>query len=421
MSRWAVLYSSIGVGVILGILYAWSVISKGLMSELGWTSTQASLPYTVFTVCMSLGFFLSGQVQDKLGTRVCVAACAVLMGAGLLLCGMFTKPLTVVIGFGLICGLGVGVGNASSLALVLRWFPASKKGMVSGAVLSGIGFSAVIYSPLSNFLLGAVGVSVAFIIFGAISFICMFLLSFNMIDPPDGYDREKSIVVLQPDILCAEAREAEQPAKRADENGLSTREMVKRREFYLLFATFAISAASGLMIIAHAAKITQVQGGWEGGFLLVIILNFFNTAGRFLGGSLSDRIGCRNTLKLVLIIQAMNMVLFRFYTAIPPIALGIMVQGFCYGTIFAVMPSFTTDLFGFRNFGSNYGTVVLAWGVGGVIGPMTAARVFDVSGDYGAAYYIACVLSLASLALVFALRKRKVRSAKVQPVRRQLS
>ena len=422
LNRWIVLWSAIGVGVILGILYVWSVISKGLMNELGWSSTQASLPYTVFTVCMSIGFFATGRVQDRLGPRICVAFCAIMMGAGFLLSGFFTTPWLVMVGFGIICGMGVGAGNVSSLSPALKWFPSSKKGMVSGAVLAGIALSAVIYSPVSNALLGAFGVSNSFLIFGVVSFVFMFLLSLNMYNPPQGYDRELGRVVLSARPETGQAYEAGAGANNGGsaaltgintaDNGITdhditTKDMLKTRNFYLLFIIFAISSASGLMIIGHAAKIAQVQIGWEGGFLLVIVLNFFNMLGRFLGGSISDKIGRTNTLKLTFVIQAANMVLFGLYDSVPLIVLGILVQGFNYGTIFAVLPSLTTDLYGYKYFGSNYGTMFLAWGVAGIIGPMTAARVFDSTGAYHTAYLIACGLSLVSLVLVFLLRKPK--------------
>ena len=421
LKKWTVLWSAIGIGFILGILYVWSVISKGLMNELGWSSTQASLPYTVFTVCMALGFFTSGRVQDKIGPRMCVVFCAVMMGVGLILSGVFTTPGMVTIFFGIICGAGVGAGNAASLAPTIKWFPSSKKGMVSGAVLAGIGFSAVIYSPLSNFLLGAVGVSNSFLIFGVVSSILMFLLSFNMFNPPPGYDREKGSSVEEAAAETIEAADDKRQSAQTD-NSVSTKDMLKTVNFYIIFVIFAISSASGLMIIAHAAKIAQVQARWEGGFLLVIVLNLFNTAGRFLGGSISDRIGRVTTLKLALVIQALNMLLFRFYADVPLFTLGIMVQGFCYGTIFTVMPPMIADLYGLKNFGSNHGTLFLAWGIGGVIGPMTAASVYDASvtsvngaasgGSYFIAYLIACGLSLVSLAMAFMIRmNRGVRSS----------
>jgi len=413
LNKWIVLWSAIGVSVVLGLLYVWSVISKGLQDELHWTNTQASLPYTVFTVFMAIGFFTSGRIQDKRGPRICVAACAILMGIGLVFSGLFTTPWMVVIGFGVITGFGVGAGNAASLAPSLKWFPFSKKGMVSGAVLAGIGFSAVIYSPASNYLMGTVGVANSFTIFGVVSFAIIFVLSFNMYDPPYGYDREKGMIVLNAPPEASEKRVEEAPVLLSDHD-MPTRDMFKTRNFYLLFITFAISSASGLMIISQAAKITQVQVGWEGGFLLVIVMSLFNTLGRFLGGTISDKLGRTNTLKIVLVIQAINMFMFGHYASVPMIALGILVQGFCYGSIFSVMPALTSDLYGLKNFGANYGTVFLAWGVGGIIGPMTAARAFDTTGDFYTSYLIACALSIVALVLVFLMRNVKRPGLKTQ-------
>jgi MFS family permease len=414
VNKWIVLWSAIGVSVILGILYVWSVISKGLMNELGWTSTQASLPYTIFTIMMAVGFFSAGKIQDGIGPRKCVVACAVLMGVGLVISGLFTSPWLVALGFGVICGGGVGAGNVSSLAPALKWFPSTQKGMVSGAVLAGIGFSAVIYAPISNFLLQAIGVSQSLLIYGVVSFVFMYLLSFNMVDPPEGYDRETGS--FRPESsgkMEGAGKEAASLQDAAGQSGgdMSTKEMLRSPNFYKQFVIFALSSASGLMIIGHAAKIAQVQVDWEGGFLLVIILNMLNTAGRFLGGSISDKIGRLNTLKLILVVQTVNMMLFGFYGSIPIIIVGIMVQGFCYGTIFSVMPSLTADLYGMKNFGANYGSLFLAWGVGGIIGPMTAARVLDTTGQYSIAYMIACALTVVALAIVFAMKipKKAVR------------
>ena len=406
LSKWTVLWSAIGISIVLGLLYVWSVISKGLQDELGWTSTQASMPYTVFTISMAIGFFVSGRIQDKHGPRICVAAASILMGIGLLISGLFTTPALVMIGFGVINGFGVGAGNVSSLSPSLKWFPYSKKGMVSGAVLAGIGFSAVIYSPLSNYLLGAVGVSNSFLIFGAVAFAFIFVLSFNMYDPPLGYDREagqKDVPVLK-----------EKTGATVTGEDVSTRDMLKTPNFYLLFILFAISSASGLMIIGHAAKIVQVQAFWDGGFLLVIVLSIFNTLGRFLGGMISDKVGRTKTLIIILAIQAVNMLLFGLYGNLATVAIGILAAGFCYGSIFSVMPALTSDLYGLKNFGANYGTVFLAWGIGGIIGPMTAARIFDTTGAYNTSYLIACALSVAAIIIVFAMRKEIRKQFKVK-------
>ncbi len=403
-NKWSVLLAAVGVSIILGILYVWSVISKGLMNEFHWSSTQASLPYSIFTVFMALGFFTAGRIQDKTGPRICIVATSILMGAGLIISGLFTTPWLVAIGFGVVCGVGVGTGNVSSLAPALKWFPAKKKGMVSGTVLAGIGLSAVIYAPLSNVLIGAIGTSKTFLIYGVISLVLMYLLSRFMVNPPKGYDPETGLVAEQTNETIKSKESVSNSVKTTRD--FSTKEMVKTIDFYKLFILLALSSSSGLMIIGHAAKIAQTQASWQGGFLLVIILSLFNTMGRFLGGSISDIIGRINTMKLIFLVQAVNMLCFGLYTTIPTLIIGIMVAGFCYGTIFSVFPSITADFYGLKNFGANYGSIFLAWGIGGIIGPMTAAKIMDATGGYNSAYIVACVLTVLALAISFTFKKK---------------
>jgi OFA family oxalate/formate antiporter-like MFS transporter len=195
--------------------------------------------------------------------------------------------------------------------------------------------------------------------------------------------------------------------------------MLKTANFYKLFIMLALASSAGLMIIGHAATIAKVQAGWQGGFLLVIILSFFNTMGRFLGGSISDKIGRSNTMKLVFLIQALNMLVFSVYTTVVPLCFGIIIAGFCYGTIFSVFPSTTADLFGLKHFGGNYGSVFLAWGIGGVIGPMTAARIVDITGSYNMSYIVACILTVLALVISFTLKSPRNAAYEQKPAESQ--
>jgi MFS family permease len=83
------------------------------------------------------------------------------------------------------------------------------------------------------------------------------------------------------------------------------------------------------------------------------------------------------------------------------------ITGLCYGALFSVFPAATADLFGLKNFGANFGLLFTAWGLSGIIGPLTAARVFDVTGAYNRAYLIAGCLVIISLILSFTFKKRQ--------------
>jgi MFS family permease len=394
---WAVLSTSIGINLIIGILYIWSIISKSLINDLHWSGKQASLPYTVVTITFVICMAIFGRLQDTKGPRFTATIASILMGSGVILSGIFVNPIMLVISFGVIAGAGIGIANVSTVPPAVKWFPPEMKGMVTGLSVAGIGISAVMYSPLANALLHSVGISKTFIFIGIGALIIMLTLSQFLTNPPAGYVPSAGEANKKKMVKAAAA-----PVK-----DIGLRDIVKTSAFYRLWLMFTFSSSAGLMIIGHAANIAKVQIAWEGGFYLVILLSVFNAAGRIFGGSVSDKIGRINLMRIIFGLQALNMLLFAFYSNIVLLAAGIAVAGLCYGAGFSVFPAAVMDLFGMKYFGANYGLIMTAWGVGGVIGPMTAAAVFDWSKNYNTAYIIAGILLVLTFLITFTFRKEK--------------
>jgi len=399
---WAVLVVSFLINLIIGILYVWSIISKSLINDLGWTSKQASLPYTVVTVTFVIAMAIFGKLQDTKGPRITATIASILLGIGVILSGVFLSPVMLVVTFGIIAGAGIGTANVATVPPAVKWFPPEKKGMVTGVSVAGIGISSVVYSPLADGLLRLVGISKTFIFIGIGALILMVALSQFLVNPPAGY-------VPQSGAAKDKSRKT-QPVQQAvsspvEDKGL--KDVLKSSSFYRLWIMFCFSASAGLMIIAHAANIAKVQISWEGGFYLVILLSVFNAAGRILGGVVSDKIGRINLMRIIFGLQAINMLLFTFYSNIFLVAVGIAVAGICYGAGFSVFPASVMDLFGMKNFGVNYGLIMTGWGLGGVIGPMTAAAVFDASKNYNMAYIVAGILLVVTFLITFTFRQKK--------------
>lgn len=397
LKPWAILATSFGINLIIGILYIWSIISKALINDLHWSSKQASLPYTFVTVVFVIAMAIFGKLQDLKGPRITATIASVMMGTGIILSGVFVSPVMLVITFGIIAGAGIGTANVSTVPPAVKWFPPEKKGMVTGISVAGIGISAVVYSPISNALLNSAGISKTFIYLGAGALVLMVTLSQFLVNPPAGYTPEGS---------AAKAKTAS-PAADSPVRDLGLRDIIRKSSFYRLWIMFAASSSAGLMVIAHAAKIADVQISWQGGFYLVILLSVFNAAGRILGGAVSDRIGRINLMRTIFGLQAVNMLLFTFYSNIFLLAAGIAVAGLCYGASFSVFPATIIDLYGIKHFGANYGVIMTAWGFGGVVGPMMAASVFDASGNYNLAYLISGALLIFTLLITFTFRRAK--------------
>ena len=388
--KYRVLIAATGINFLAGLLYIWSIVSKGLVEQYHWTSTQASLPYTVATISFVLAMAAFGRFQDKRGPKICAILAGILIGAGLVLSSLTTDPLIFVFTFGVIAGAGIGLSSLATTPPALKWFPPKKKGLITGIVVGGIAFASVVYSPLMHFLIDRYGIAMSMLIIGIGIFVLMNLLAQMMTNPPAGYDNggEKQVQT--------------EPAV-----NYRLSETVKSADFYKIWFMLGLSSTAGLMIIGHVANIAKVQAGWEAGFLLVILLAVFNVLGRIVGGHLSDKLGRVKFLRIVFIIQAVNMVMFRFYGSVSLLCVGAAVVGLCYGSVFSVFPATTADYFGLKNFGANYGIVFTAWGFGGFVGPMTAAAVYDAVANYNLAYLVACALLLAAFGISIFLKPPK--------------
>lgn len=386
---WTVLWAATGLNFLTGILYIWSILSKALITELHWSSKQASLPYTVATISFVVFMVFFGKIQDSKGPRFTATFSATLMGIGLILSAFTTSPAMMLITFGVIAGAGIGIGSISTMPPAVKWFSPDKKGMVTGIVVAGVGMASVFFAPVTNALLLSVGISKAFLFNGIGVFLIGLVLARLLKNPPLGFI---------PEGKSKEDR-AQAPATFAKD--LTVREMVKTPSFYKLWLMLAFSSSAGLMMIGHAANIAKTQVNWEGGYLLVALLAVFNTIGRFLGGAISDKIGRINLMRIIFSLQALNMLLFSHYQSISLLVIGVAAAGLNYGAIFSVYPATTVDFYGIKNVGANYGTLFTAWGVGGIIGPMTAAVIYDATKSYNTSYLIACVLLLLSIVITF--------------------
>lgn len=129
---WIVTFAGTGINLALGVLYTWSVISKGVPAAWNWSETDKSLPYAIACLVFCLVMIPAGRMQDKIGPRIVATIGGVLVGAGLILASRTTSPLGYILGFGVLAGAGIGFGYASATPPAVKWFPAAKTGLIAG-------------------------------------------------------------------------------------------------------------------------------------------------------------------------------------------------------------------------------------------------------------------------------------------------
>jgi OFA family oxalate/formate antiporter-like MFS transporter len=395
---WRVTFAGMGINLALGILYTWSVISKGIPQSWNWSEADKSWPYSIACLVFCLVMVPAGRMQDKFGPRIVATIGGVLVGVGFLLASITTSPLGYIIGFGIFAGTGIGFGYASATPPAVKWFSAAKTGLIAGIVVSGFGLASVYAAPLTMWLTSTWNIKTAVMILGIAFLIIVVILAQILKPPPAGYVP----------VGTKPAKANNSTNKRED---FTPKEMLSTSQFYMLWFMYACGAGAGLMVISKLAAIAQIQAGIKLGFILVAVLAVGNGAGRIVAGVLSDKIGRKTMMFICFVIQAI-LVFMLSRTAqgnalaqVPILAAVSALIGANYGANLSLFPSVTKDYYGLKNFGMNYGLVFTAWGVGGFMLALLAGKLYDKYQTFNFAYYGASLLLILAAIMVFFVKE----------------
>lgn len=385
---WVVVAAGFGINLALGVLYSWSIFAKQLVAEWDWSSGASSLPYAIAVALFATVLAFGGRAQDRFGPRVVATLGALLTGTGLLVSGLAgpDNRLPLILGFGVLTGSGIALGFVATFPAAAKWFPKRRRGFVTGVVVSGFGIASIYIAPLTEFLLRTQGISSTFFLLGA-GFLSVTLALAQLV-------RNPPLKPPGPDLPVAPLAEPESATPECRD--FSYREVVHTRQFFLLWLMYGLTAFAGIMIIGHMAKITQVQLGRDLGFILVAVLALGNASGRIVTGAVADRFGPALTMTVVFSAQAVVVAVLGLAETVVMLSAAAFVIGFNYGADLSLFPMVVADYFGPANQGVNYGLVFTSWGVGGVLGSMSAGAIFDATGSYAGAYAIAaafCVIA----------------------------
>ncbi|KAF0216535.1 MAG: major facilitator superfamily [Geobacteraceae bacterium] len=404
---WQVTMAGLGINLALGVLYAWSIfkgaiktsIEKGGPDAFQWSLTSINDPYALCCLVFAFAMIVAGKCQDKIGPARTALIGGLFVGSGFTLMSFSNSYVAWLIGFGVLAGSGFGFGYAAATPPALKWFSSTKTGVIAGTVVAGFGLAPVYIAPLASYLLGAYGMqkTTLFLAIGFTVAVCG--LSFLLVNPPQGY------VPAEP---AKKKEEESKPAAKPVYNA-NVSEMIRSPKFYLLWTNFFIGAGAGLMVIGSVAGLAKKSMG-PMAFVAVAIMAVGNAGGRVVAGILSDKIGRKATLTIMLALQALLM-----FAAIPVIGSGsapLLVLlatfiGFNYGSNLCLFPSFAKDYWGFKNYGLNYGTLFTAWGVGGFVMGRVSEMLNAQPGGLNKSFILAGTLLATGTILTFFLREKK--------------
>ena len=309
---------------------------------------------------------LGGAVNDRFGPRAVIMGGGLLIGLGLVLCGMAASPSSITLAYGGCFGLGLGLTYGACITTAIRYFP-DRRGMAGGIVTAAYGMSSVLVPPVAQRLIEAVGIMNTFMVLGCVfgAVIMTGALACRRCPPdfvPVGMEQVRS------------ARAA---------SGKTWREMLASPIFYPMIVLLLCGALSGMMIISQAASIakTSIGMGPAAAAAAVSVIALFNMAGRMAAGMLSDRLGRLAVLMGALVLSACGLgVLMTAGTGDDAsFYLGCVLVGLSFGAFMAIYPGFTADRFGTAYASVNYGIMFCGFAAAGFGGP-TLMREMQAAG-----------------------------------------
>lgn len=395
-NRWLIALSAVGIHLSIGAAYAYSVYTMPLVETMGWSVAEVTVAFTIMMVLGGGSAALFGRLVERNGPRKSAIFAAVLFGLGQAGSGFAVSidSLTLfLLTYGLLSGLGLGIGYISPVSTLVKWFP-DRRGLATGMAVLGFGSGALITAPVAASLMESIGISSTFYILGACYFVVMTLAASYIAPPPKGW---------LPDIKVKTKAAFGAVKIKKDLAQLTANEAVKTRHFWMLWAIMLINTSAGIMMISVASPMAQTVVGLSAAAAatMVGVMGIFNGAGRLGWAAISDYISRPVVFIIFFIIQ-----LITFLT-LPIIASAIVFQILiflvvsCYGGGFSNLPAFIADMFGTKELGAIHGYLLTTWSLGGLIGPTLVSQIYTRTGSYIPVFYV--FAALVAIALVIAI------------------
>ena len=354
--RWTVVVGAVMIQLCLGAIYAWSLFNQPLVEKFGWAREEVVLTFSLTIGMFALSSVFAGRMQDKVGPRKVAMAGALLLGSGVCLTSIATELWQLYLFYGIIGGTGVGTTYVTPLATCVKWYP-DKRGAISGIAIVGMGLGGMLFKPVITHFLDTVGVSQAFLYLGAIYFTFILIGALFLKLPPEDY---------QPEGWTPPAGQG------ANVKHATVGEMVRTKQFYLLWALYLIGCTAGLMVISIAKDIgvDYARLSPADAANIVVSIAIANASGRLFWGAASDKVGRPKVLSAKYLIT-MGALLFLAFGPMSTVSFyaSASLLGFCFGGFLAIFPTVVADFYGTKHLGINYGVLYLAYGAAAFIGP----------------------------------------------------
>lgn len=379
-NRWMIPPAALAVHLCIGQAYAFSVFNNPMTRLIGidkpapgdWSLATLGWIFSLAITFLGLSAAFAGKWLEDVGPRKAMFAAACCFGGGFMLgaLGIAWHQLWLVyLGYGVIGGMGLGIGYVSPVSTLIKWFP-DRRGMATGMAIMGFGGGAFIASPLSVALMQhfrsptSMGVAQTFVVLGILYFISMNIGALAIRIPAPDWKPDGWTPPVKQNALISR-------------NHVHIDQAMKTPQFWLVWWALCLNVTGGIGVIGQAS--VMIQESFKGhitpaaaaGF--VGLLSLANMLGRFFWSSASDYIGRKNTYYIFLALGALLFFLVPGVGAAGNVALFVLFYIIIismYGGGFSTVPAYLADLFGTRYVGGIHGRLLTAWAAGGIFGPV---------------------------------------------------
>ena len=389
-NRWFIALAAIGLHISIGSVYAWSVLTRPIMADMGFTLSQTTWTFSLAILMLGLSAGFLGSFAEKIGPKKSGLLAMLFWVTGLLgtAYALSIHNLTLLyLFYGIIGGIGLGIGYITPVSTLVKYFP-NRPGFATGLAIMGFGFASLIAGPLMQYLVAQVGLVDTFIILGVIYLVIMGASSLYLKAPqpkhPTRTTKDKSAMYVHT-------------------HGMLANDAMKTWQFRALWWVFFINITCGIGLLSLASPMAQEAIGMTptAAASLVGIIGIFNGGGRIAWSTISDYLGRAQTYILFFIIEIVAFYLLAQTNSALTFQILILLIITCYGGGFSCMPAYLADLYGIRQLSTIHGRILTAWGLAGIAGPMLVSYFHEAG--YGYTTALECFAALFVLNTIIAI------------------
>ena len=398
-NRWLIALSAVGIHISIGSVYAWSVLTRPIMQQLGWSLSETTWAFSIAILFLGFSAGFLGKFVEKYGPKRSGLVSMCFFGAG-----MFGTALALHLGslpllylfYGAIGGIGLGVGYITPVSTLVKYFP-NHRGFATGLAIMGFGFAALVAGPVMQQLTARFGLVENFLILGTVYMVLI---------------GASSLYLKPPAKTAAQASRRTGAASDVKALGATASEAMHTWQFGALWWIFFVNITCGIGLLAVASPMAQEVVGMDAtqAASMVGIIGLLNGGGRILWSTASDYLGRGLTYMLFFVLEVAAFALLSgTRDAFVFQALVLLIIS-CYGGGFSCMPAYLSDLFGTRELSAIHGRVLTAWGVAGVVGPTLVSLFREQTQGYTAILLFFAGLFVLNFAIATVLKLHGKRS-----------